>query len=154
MSPCSIRPARAEDLQAIVVLGSELWPDHASTELREHFGAILTGTPQSTLPLVLFVAEAPQGLVGFIEIGLRSHAQGCDGRHAVGFIEGWYVRPEHRRSGIGRALVARAEAWSSDQGALEIASDTWIDHQLSIDAHLALGYEIAERTINFRKRLA
>ena len=37
----------------------------------------LSGTPASTLPLVCLVAEVDGLVVGFIEVGLRSHADGC-----------------------------------------------------------------------------
>ena len=59
--------------------------------------------PPSTLPLLVFVAEADGKVVGFIEVGLRSHADGCDARRPLGFIEGWYVEPQQR----GRAWDGR-----------------------------------------------
>jgi aminoglycoside 6'-N-acetyltransferase I len=34
-----------------------------------------------------------------------------------------------------------------------MASDTWIDDEMSIDAHQALGFEIVDRCIHFRKQL-
>jgi aminoglycoside 6'-N-acetyltransferase I len=40
------------------------------------------------MPLVLIVAEVEDHVIGFIEVGLRSHADGCDTRYPVGFIEG------------------------------------------------------------------
>jgi len=147
----SIRAAGPGDLSPIMELCADLWPDEPAEEVRPHMAALLAGKPHSTLPLIVFVATFTDVVVGFIEIGLRSHAEGCDGRRAVGFIEGWYVRPEHRCQGVGRALVARAEQWSVEQGALEIASDTWIDHELSIDVHRALGFELVERVTCFRK---
>lgn len=134
-----------------------LWPDEPAEEVEPHIASILSGKPWSTLPLVIFVAEQVAGrdaeLIGFIEVGLRSHAEGCDGRHAVGFIEGWYVHADHQRCSIGRRLVERAEQWSLEQGASEIASNTWIDHEASIRAHEAIGFEIADRTVHFRKAL-
>jgi aminoglycoside 6'-N-acetyltransferase I len=152
--PCTVRLAVPADLPLVIRLCADLWPDEPLAELQPHIAAILDGKPWSTLPLVLFVAEIGAAVVGFVEVGLRSHAEGCDGRRAVGFIEGWYVRAAHRRCGVGGALIARAEHWSRDQGAVELASDTWIDHQLSIDAHTALGFEVAERAIHFRKALS
>ncbi len=106
------------------------------------------------MPLVLFVAVDDTRLLGFIEVGLRSHADGCDPRRPVGFIEGWYVVPEGRGQGVGRALMDRAEAWARERGALEIGSDTWLDHEGSQRAHLALGYEVVDRCVHFRKSLA
>jgi aminoglycoside 6'-N-acetyltransferase I len=116
--------------------------------------AKLAGQPRTTLPLACFVAESPVGtLVGFVEAGLRSHADGCDPAQPVGFIEGWYVAPEFRRRGIGRRLVATAEDWARAQGCLEMASDTWIDHDFSQRAHAALGYEVVDRCVHYRKPL-
>jgi aminoglycoside 6'-N-acetyltransferase I len=114
---------------------------------------ILAGTPPSTLPLLVFVAEANGKVVGFIEVGLRSHADGCDARRPVGFIEGWYVEPEQRGMGVGRALMQAAEAWARAQGCRELASDTWVDHEPSQRAHEALGFEVVDRCVNFRKAL-
>jgi aminoglycoside 6'-N-acetyltransferase I len=152
-STFSVRLAVPDDLPGILALCRALWPDEPAEEVEPHMAATLGGVPWSTLPLVVFVAEVGREIVGFVEVGLRSHAEGCDTRRAVGFVEGWFVRPEHRRHGIGSALIRWAEVWSRGQGAVEIASDTWIDHTLSIDAHRALGFEVAERAIHFRKAL-
>lgn len=56
-----------------------------------------------------FVAEKPAGdaLCGFLEARLRSHADGCSGS-PVAYIEGWWVEPEFRSSGVGAALVRAA----------------------------------------------
>lgn len=149
-----IRGAELRDLEALLELRGALWPDAKPEEDWPFAQAILEGRPMSTLPLVMFVAEDDGGkLVGFVEVGLRSHADGCDGRHAVGFIEGWYVAPEARRRGVGTALIAAAEAWSRAQGCIEMASDTWADSEDSERAHLALGFEVVDRCINFSKKL-
>ena len=92
-------------------------------------------------------------VVGFVEVGLRSAADGCDWARAVGYVEGWYVAESHRRRGVGAQLIAAAENWAREQGCTEMASDTQIDNAQSLQAHLRLGYEIAERSILFRKRL-
>lgn len=152
-APYAIRRASSADLRPVMALCAALWPDEPVAEVEPHIAALLAGEPWSTLPLVLFVAERAGALIGFVEVGLRSHAEGCDGRAAVGFIEGWYVAPEHRRQGVGGALIACAEGWAREQGARELASDTWLGHQLSIDAHRALGFEVVESTVHFRKPL-
>jgi aminoglycoside 6'-N-acetyltransferase I len=134
-------------------LAAALWPDAPLAEHRDHAAAILAGKPPSTLPLVLFVAEVEAQVVGFVEVGLRSHADGCDARQPVGFVEGWYVEPQHQRRGVGRALMTTAEDWSRSMGARELASDTWIDEEPSQRAHAALGFDVVDRCVHFRKSL-
>jgi len=42
------------------------------------------------MPLTILVAQVSGGtLVGFVEVDLRSHADGCNPAQAVGYIEGW-----------------------------------------------------------------
>jgi aminoglycoside 6'-N-acetyltransferase I len=152
--PSRIRLATPADLDIVVGLRAALWPNTPAGEHAAEAAAILEGNPRSTLPLVLLVAEDSAGVVtGFAEVGLRSHADGCDPGQAVGFLEGWYVRPEYRRRGIGRALVAAAEIWAGSQGCAEIASDTWADNFTSNAAHQALGFELVERRVTYRKGL-
>src|SRR5262245_48432342 len=131
-----------------------LWPDEPAREIRTHMRALLAGKPRSTLPLVVFVAERASAILGFIEVGLRSHADGCDGRRPVGFVEGWAVAAPHRRRGVGRALLAAAERWAAGQGCREMASDTWADNPRSQAVHRALGFEVVDRCVNFRKRIS
>ncbi|HEY3624744.1 MAG TPA: GNAT family N-acetyltransferase [Terracidiphilus sp.] len=104
--------------------------------------------------MIRLIAEGERGtLIGFVEAGMRSHADGCDTRRQVGFVEGWFVREEHRGKGIGRALMGAAEDWARSQGCREMASDALIDNAGSERAHLALGFEIVDRCIHFRKTL-
>src|SRR5580704_4986096 len=125
-----IRSATIDDAPRIGELAHALWPDGSVDEHAEHAAAIVRGEPVSTLPLAVFVAEHDDGaVVGFVEVGLRSHADGCDASRAVGFVEGWYVEPAFQRRAIGRALIGAAEAWSRELGAHELGSDTWLDNE-------------------------
>ena len=106
------------------------------------------------MPLTIFVAEAPDGrVVGFLEVDLRSHADGCNPSQPVGYIEGWYVAEDYRERGIGKKLVAEAEEWARTHECVEMASDALIDNELSQCAHAALGYEVVDRCVHYRKRL-
>jgi aminoglycoside 6'-N-acetyltransferase I len=151
--PAQIRPARSSDIEAVTQLCTALWPDEQPFEHATHVASVVSGAAPSTLPLEFIVAEIEGQVVGFIEVGLRSHADGCDTRQPVGFVEGWYVRPSYQRRGIGRALVGAAEEWARTHGAREIASDTWIDNIGSQRAHEALGFEVVDRCVTFRKAL-
>ncbi len=93
-------------------------------------------------------------MVGFLEVSVRSHADGCDPSTPVGYIEGWYVAPDCRRRKIGARLVAAAESWARDRGCLEMASDAWLDHLDSQRAHEALGFEVVDRCVHYRKALS
>lgn len=162
-----IRTATPADCDAIASMCASLWPDSPTPEHAKELLPILQGKPRSTLPMTIFVAEsairdtetpgvtAARGttLVGFVEVGLRSHADGCDSAHVVGFIEGWYVLETWRRRGVGGQLVAAAEQWARAQGCTEMASDTWIDGAISQNAHEALGYQVVDRCVHYRKLL-
>jgi aminoglycoside 6'-N-acetyltransferase I len=135
-----------------------LWPDASAEEHARELTLILEGKPVTTLPLIILVAEVVSGasdrtLAGFLEVDLRSHADGCDPSRPVGFIEGWYVAENHRHEGIGRKLLAAAEDWARSQGCFEVGSDTWIDNEVSQRVHEALGYEVVDRCVHYRKTL-
>src|SRR5438093_892257 len=73
-------------------------------------------------PLIVFVADGDSALAGFIELGLRSVAEGCSSS-PVPYVEGWYVEAAARRRGIGGALMHAAESWCREQGYREFGSD-------------------------------
>ena len=148
-----VRPAAMGDLTDVARQFALLWPDGSLAEHEAEAAAILAGKPSSTMPLVVLVAEAEGRVVGFVEVGLRSHADDCDPSRPVGFIEGWYVEPEHRRRGVGGALIRAAEAWARSQGCTEMASDAHVDNDVSLRAHEALGFAVVDRCVHFRKRL-
>lgn len=145
-----IRVAEDDDRIQIANMRTLLWPDASFDEhLRE-----LEAGPAGSLPSETLVAADDHGtLVGFVDVGLRSHADGCDPARPVGFLEGWFVKEAFRQRGIGGALVRAAEDWAREHGCVEIASDTWIDHDESQRAHRALGFEEVDRCVHFRKRL-
>jgi aminoglycoside 6'-N-acetyltransferase I len=131
-----------------------LWSESSIEEHRRELAPILAGKPTGAMPLVILVAVADNGmLAGFVEAGLRSHADGCDTATPVGFVEGWYVSAGHRRRGVGAKLMTAAQDWARGMGCVEMASDTLLDNDVSQRAHQALGFEVVDRCINYRKRL-
>lgn len=129
-----------------------LYPDLDSQEIDQWFDAAESGGTH-LVGVAVLVADRGQGrLAGFVEIGSRTYAEGCESS-PVAFIEGWYVDPDFRRMGLGRRLIAAAEAWAKEHGYSEMASDTELENDISLQAHAALGYEEVERQICFRKQL-
>jgi aminoglycoside 6'-N-acetyltransferase I len=154
MSDVCIRLARLSDRDDLVRFHVALWPNASAEEHARELTLILEGNAPVTMPLIILVAEANDGtLAGFLEVDLRSHADGCDPSRPVGYVEGWYVAEKYRHKGIGKKLLAAAEDWARSRGCLEIASDTWIDNELSQRAHEALGYEVVDRCVHYRKPL-
>ena len=141
----SVRLAQASDLRELARLLAALWPESPAEEHARELELIVAGKVPGTLPLLIFVAEDKDGsLVGFLECGLRSHAEGCNPSRPVGYVEGWYVTEGHRRRGIGKSLLAAAEEWARGQGCMEMASDAVIDNVLSQNVHQRLGFEVVE----------
>jgi aminoglycoside 6'-N-acetyltransferase I len=148
-----VRVAQSADCAVLTHLRYALWPDASADVHAREIDAILRNEA-SSLPQVILVAEAADHTIaGFAEVGLRSHADGCDPLNPVGFVEGLYVVPDRRGMGIGRSLLAAAEDWARSQGCKEMASDTWIDNEGSQRLHEALGYEVIDRCVHYRKTL-
>jgi len=136
----SIRQAKSADRDQLAQLREALWPKTSAAEHARELEPILAGDTPGAMPLINFVAETANGtLTGFAEVDLRSHADGCDPAHAVGYLEGWYVTEEYRRYGIGRRLLSAAEDWARSHGCVEMASDTWIDNELSTKLPRSVG---------------
>jgi aminoglycoside 6'-N-acetyltransferase I len=92
--------------------------------------------------------------IGFAELALRGdYVNGTHGS-PVGFLEAWYVAPEWRGCGVGRALIVAAEGWARTRGCAELASDALLDNTASHAAHAGCGFEETERVVYFRKVLA
>ena len=154
MSDICIRLAQLSDRDQLVRLLEALWPKTSAEEHARELTLILEGKAPVTMPLIILVAEASDRiLTGFLEIDLRSHADGCNPARPVGYVEGWYVAENQRHSGIGKKLLAVAEDWARSQGCVEIASDTWVDNEVSQRVHEALGYEVVDRCVHYRKTL-
>lgn len=151
--PVRIRAAAKADCAELARLRALLWPDASAEEHRRELEQVFSG-PTAATPSAIFVAEAAnERLVGFLETGLRSHADGCDPSRAVGFIEGWYVVEGWRRQGIGKSLLTAAEEWARSEGCREMASDALIDNPTSQKAHEAMGYAVVDRCVHYRKPL-
>ncbi|HET9907060.1 MAG TPA: GNAT family N-acetyltransferase, partial [Anaerolineales bacterium] len=129
-----IRRATAADKPEWLRMRQGLWPDAPIEYLDYDLDEIL-GDPDQA---VFIAAQADGKPVAFIETGLRSHVEGCE-TSPVGYIEAWYVDPHVRGQKLGREMMRTAEQWAREKGMSEMASDTWLENEVSIAAHLKLG---------------
>lgn len=146
-----VRSATPQDAAVWLQMRQALWPEDGSswhaTEIEQFFAGRLH------MPLAVLLAQDDAGAVlGFAELSIRAYAEDCT-TDRVAYLEGWYVVPEARRRGVGRALVLAAEQWARAQGCTEFASDAVIDNAASAAAHLALGFNETVQIRCFRKSL-
>lgn len=145
----TIRRVEQTDLEEWFRLRKLLW-DRLSD--REHQAEMIDIYEHTDTQLVL-VADVGNGkLAGFLEASIRPFVEDCHTDH-VGYLEGWFVEPEFRRYGIGRKLVRGAEDWARRKGCTEMASDAEVGNDLSLRAHLSLGYKETSRLVHLRKDL-
>lgn len=133
-----IRPFVIGDLAELQVIASKLWPDD---------DPYVPSTEQ------VFVWEDESGILrGFACVSVRLFVDGAH-HSPCPHIEGWYVEPEFRGAGVGKALVEAIEEWCKSQGFVELTSDTWTWNTDSIEAHKAVGFDLTDEVQFFRKGL-
>jgi aminoglycoside 6'-N-acetyltransferase I len=143
-----IRRATAQDKPDWLRMRLLLWTYASAESFAPQLDAILADPNQAA-----FIASLPDGRrVGFLEVGLRKYGEGCE-TSPVGYPEGVYVDEDMRGQGLALRLMRVAEDWAREKGCTEIASDTWLENDASIQLHLRLGYEEMERLVHFAKRL-
>lgn len=144
-----VRQLGEKDLNEWLRLRQLLWDE---TPIDEHRDEMLDIIEHPDFQLVLVADSGDEGLIGFLEVSIRPFAEDCDTEN-VGYLEGWFVQPEYRRTGVGRNLVANAEQWAKSRGCTEMASDAELGNDDSIEAHRQLGYEETSRLVHLRKEL-
>lgn len=128
-----------------------MWPEGSESEHASEITEFLEGRARE--PLAVLVAEdGADRLMGCVELSVRPYAEGCRSDR-VAYLDGWYVVPDARRRGVGRALIAAAEDWGRSLGCTEFASDAELTNHTSAAAHLALGFTEVGQVRCFRKDL-
>jgi aminoglycoside 6'-N-acetyltransferase I len=145
-----VRSVGKDDAEVWRRMREALWPDDGQSHARE-IEQFFAGTLHMPLEVLLAVNEDRDAL-GFAELSIRPYAEDCV-TDRVAYLEGWYVVPEARRRGVGRALVEAAERWAVTQGCTEFRSDAFLDNDVSAAAHHALGFVETVQIRCFRKAL-
>ena len=143
-----IRKAENRDLYLLSELACQLWPDHAVEEMCSEL-ADMIAKPDAAF----FLAYSEETAVGFAQCQLRyDYVEGTDSS-PVGYLEGICVAEEYRKQGVARELLAACENWAKIKGCAEFASDCELDNVQSLQFHLNVGFEEANRIICFTKKL-
>lgn len=140
-----IRPYAAEDYAEWRRMRTALWPSQTEEDMAEWLARSDTA--------VIVAVRANRSLCGFVEIGERTNADGCE-TSPVAYVEGWYVDADMRRQRVGAQLIDAAEAFARGRGYRELASDTEWHNTVSQQAHRRLGFEELDRVVLYRKVLS
>lgn len=93
-------------------------------------------------PLTCFVAELDETLVGIVEVRLADppSPNSMLRPRQIASVD-IVVDADHRRQGIGTALMKRAETWAHDHGATSLILDMLRANEPALALYTALGYE-------------
>ena len=128
----------------------ELWPDCPRQQHVEEMASFL----REPMRFVQFIVREPNGRgVGFAEASIRTDYVNGTSSSPVAYLEGLYVRPQARGTGVAGSLVLAVSEWALAMGCTELASDTQPENLLSQAVHLKLGFVETERAVFFSKPL-
>jgi ribosomal protein S18 acetylase RimI-like enzyme len=132
----TIRPARAEDVAAVLPLVARVCDFHQGLDPAK-YGFVpgpersyerwlmgLTNDPRS----VFLVAEREGRLVGFI-VGTIERDYGCYRIREYGFVHDLWVEPEYRNEGIGRQMVMLAVERFAQMGLPQVRLDVLVGNE-------------------------
>ena len=143
-----IRKAEIKDLPILAELARQLWPDNTVEEMRSEFAEIIAKPDAAFL-----LAYAEETAAGFAQCQLRhDYVEGTDSS-LVGYLEGIYVADGYRKQGVAKEFLSACESWAKTKGCNEFASDCELDNVQSLQFHLNVGFEEANRIICFTKKL-
>jgi aminoglycoside 6'-N-acetyltransferase I len=103
--------------------------------------------------ITFFAAEDDGRYVGFLGAELRSDFVHGAEASPVWYVEGVYVMPDRRESGVGAFLLSSLEDYVRQNGYSKIASSCDLENGVSESFHKAMGFKEVSRAIQFVKGL-
>jgi aminoglycoside 6'-N-acetyltransferase I len=143
-----IRPYAPGDYGEWRRMRTALWPSQTEADM-----AGWLARSDTAVIVAIRAQSAAASLCGFVEVGERTNADGCESS-PVAYVEGWWVDADVRRQRIGARLIDAAESFARSRGYRELASDTEWHNVVSQQAHRQLGFEELDRVVLYRKVLA
>lgn len=141
-----IRPVAAADLSAVASLSGELGYPAAAEEVASRLARLEESGSDA-----LFVAEVGPGQIG----GWVHVTADLSVTHdPLAEIKGLVVAGPHRRKGLGRALLARAERWAAGRGYRRVRSRSRTTRAQAHRFYRACGYDLEKTQLVFWKTLA
>jgi GNAT superfamily N-acetyltransferase len=132
--PLELRRASIDDTPPLVRLMLELGYDVDEAAMRRRLGRLLGLGDHA----VFVASEPPYGIVGALHVAvsvtliLRPFAD----------IRALIVRRDHRRQGVGQALVERCLRWATDRGVLDVVTTAQAHRQAAAGFYRSLGFRL------------
>ena len=143
-----VKKAATGDSRTLAKMAVQMWDSHSIDELEKEFLETLNDEKAA-----FFIKYANDLPVGFAQCGLRTdYVKGTESS-PVGYLEGVFIEADYRKSGYAKELLLACRQWAKNMGCTEFASDCELDNSVSLQFHLAMGFDEANRIICFRKRL-
>ena len=143
-----VRIATKEESRILAEMAVQMWDSHTVDALETEFIETLNGKQSSFF--IKYIHDLP---IGFAQCSLRTdYVEGTDSS-PVGYLEGIFVKEEHRKNGYAKELLNACEKWAKEMGCNEFASDCELNNVDSFKFHMAMGFEEANRIICFKKRI-
>lgn len=143
--------ATADHLSQWAALRIQLWDWDSVEEHAEEAAALYLADHPDRAAFVAF--DDAGVMIGFAEAAIRrDYVEGCETSPVV-FLEGVYVAPDARKSGVARALADRVGNWGRARGCAEYASNALLDNIDSHAFHAAIGFVETERVVFFSRAL-
>ncbi|OOQ57960.1 aminoglycoside 6'-N-acetyltransferase [Mucilaginibacter pedocola] len=137
-----------DNLDALIGLVNELWPDTDINEEREAYRAAMGSAKE-----VCYLLKDQGEYIAFTHLTLRhDYVEGTE-TSPVGYLEAIYIKPQFRKMGVASILLKAGEEWAKQKGCTEMASDTETENVASIAFHTKAGFTEANRIVCFVKRI-
>lgn len=133
------------DLAAVRGLMKQLGYDIDDEEMRIRFDAVIAGGDGQSL----MVAELDGTIVGLLHVFARPAIE----KPVEALVQSLVVDETCRGAGIGRALMASAEAWARDRGLASVTLHTQLKRADARAFYRALGYGDVAEAMLMRKKL-
>ena len=136
---------RIEDVGAVARLAAQLGYPSTPEQIERRFRA-LDGAPDARV----FIAEDSDGnAVGWVHVFGRRLLESDPDAEVGGLV----VDEQARGRGVGKALMAQAEAWARERGYSIVSIRSNVIRVEAHEFYKALGYEVLKSQYKLRKKL-
>jgi len=137
------------DRQALIAMASKLWKDSSAGELE----ALLKSASETNKTKIIMALSSHNQPAGFAVFTIRTdYVEGAI-QSPTGYLEGIYVEPDYRLTGIAKEMIHIGEEWCKNHGCRQIGSDTWLTDKASRAFHKKAGFWEEDELVHFLKNI-